>query len=111
MWASWVFPEPNSPKHSTIDDVSKPPPSSSSNDFEPIFIFSTLALFFNKSSPDSKPISSSFLAKFIIFLALASETPAASTNSPGLATAIAITLLYPESTSFSAVAAPTPGRS
>ena len=48
-------------------------------------------------------------AAFIIFLAADSDTPTAPTNSPGVATAIDITVLKPDSANFSAVDAPTPG--
>lgn len=106
-----VFPEPYCPKHSVIAPVSNPPSSMVSMLLLPDFIFSTVFLLFSISVPDWKPMSSPSLAACIIFLATASLTPAASVSVPMLATAMLSKSSNPASASFSAVAAPTPGRS
>ena len=44
-----VFPEPNSPKHSTIAPDSKPPPNKEFKALLPVFILITFSLLFNNS--------------------------------------------------------------
>ena len=91
--------------------LSMPPPKSLSRAALPVVMRLSCSLFLSSSSPLSKPMSSAWRAALMIFRATASLVPDASTSSDGLATAMLMRLSNPAALSFSAVAAPTPGRS
>ncbi len=103
---------PNSPKNSTMDWLSSPPPISSSRALEPVVSLVTSLRLSSISSPVSNPpMSAQSFAPSMMSAAFFSPISQSSASSLGGATAMAIRSVYPASRSFSEMAGPTPGMS